>query len=260
MKTPIVLKLGGAALAEPAHLAQLCARLGDLQRPLVLVHGGGQLTAEMLATAGFTSSKKDGQRMTPAAHMPVVCGALAGVANTQLVQAVQQAGLRPVGLSLVEGPLVALRQQPELGAVGSPDFGQSVPAGVALLKLLLEADYLPVISSIGIGPAGQLLNVNADYAAAAVAAQLQAELVLLSDVPGVLAANGALIPQLSCEELTAVLEQDWVQGGMQVKLAAAAELLKHSGGEVVLASWKEPAALLAVLRRSPTAAATRITP
>ncbi|MCO4320911.1 acetylglutamate kinase [Aliidiomarina quisquiliarum] len=253
LTTPVVIKVGGAALTAPAQLLDLLAavKLALAGRPWVLVHGGGATVDEWLTQAGQASSKIHGQRQTPANHMPLVTGALAGYTNKILVTIAQQAGLRALGMSLVDGVALPLQQNFALGCVGSPNwlalennhsgFGQ-------VLKSLLAAEITPVISSIGCFENGQLANVNADLAAAAIALVLDAELLLLSDVDAILDASGHAIGDISLSAGYALLEQSFVQGGMHVKLQAALEAASRCRRTTAITSWQKPTQVVALLQ------------
>ncbi len=243
---PLVIKVGGALLASEEAVAALFATLAQFRRagwPLVLVHGGGDLVEQQLAVNGFTSEKSAGLRVTPKAQIPVVAGALAGTANTALVAAATRAKLVPVGLSLADGGMVQAQVlDPALGCVGS-----AAPADPRLLQQLLAMGMVPIVSSIAVDEAGQLLNINADQAATALCQLLGAELVLLSDVIGVLDSQGALLPTLDraqCEKLVAI---GVIQGGMKVKVQAALAAAQSINNRVRIASWQHPEQLMALL-------------
>lgn len=242
-----VIKVGGAVLSNPKALHQLLSTLHSSALPFVLVHGGGQTTDNMLAQAGFETQKKDGQRITPADHMPVVTGALAGVANKTLVTQAQAAGFIAVGLSLADGPLVPLEQNVSLGCVGEPSLSGTLESGRTVLDALLQAAVLPIISSIGVTTQGVLCNVNADLAAAAIADLLEAPLVLLSDVPAIKDAHGNPVGSLTLPEAESLLEEDFVQGGMRVKLAAAILAAQRARRSTAIAGWADPDTVIALL-------------
>ena len=156
--TPVVIKVGGALLENPAIAAQLLTEIKALMatRPVILVHGGGAMVDTLLGAMQLTSTKIDGLRVTPDEHMPVVSGALAGTANKMLCGLAIGAGVTPVGISLLDGGLTQCAVLNEkYGAVGIPSPGNS-----ALLDHLLASGCLPVISSIGSNADGRLLNVN----------------------------------------------------------------------------------------------------
>jgi acetylglutamate kinase len=246
MSNTLVIKVGGAFMqAEDAALA-LLKTISELQKSyiVVLVHGGGAMVEELLSALNFTSQKIDGLRVTPNEHMPYITGALAGTANKQLCGLAIKAGISPVGLSLLDGKMCkATVMREELGAVGSVEVGDAT-----LLKALAATDMLPIISSIGADSEGNLLNVNADQAATVIAQLLDAQLLLLSDVPGVLDANKNLISQLDSEQIDTLIAQNVIRDGMIVKVQAALDAANSLGRSVTIASWKESEKLLGLLQ------------
>ncbi|MCL9780423.1 acetylglutamate kinase [Vibrio sp. S4M6] len=237
---PLVIKLGGAALSCPETLSQVFNAISLYQqqkeRRIVIVHGGGYLVDELLSELHIESVKKKGLRVTPYQHINVVSGALAGTANKILQGSAIQAGLNAVGLCLADGGLCQVSElDPELGAVGKASPGSS-----ALLQAILEAGALPIISSIGLTENGQLMNVNADQAAVAVAGALDAQLVLLSDVSGVLDGKGHLIKCLDAQQAQNLIDGQVITDGMIVKVQAALEAAHILGREIEVASWRYP--------------------
>ncbi|QPG05408.1 acetylglutamate kinase [Salinimonas marina] len=233
---PVVIKVGGALLDNPSATAILFQHINALSatRPVVLVHGGGPVVESLMAKLSLTSSKLNGLRITPDEHMPYVCGALAGTANKMLCAAAIAHKLTPVGLSLLDGNLVTCAGKAiEYGAVGSPAPGDST-----LLKTLLVQDYLPIISSIGSDATGRLLNINADEAATVVAQLLQAELLLLSDVDGVMDATGQVLATLDHSHIEALVSSHTITDGMAVKTSAALQAATTLQRPVIIGSWQ----------------------
>ena len=245
-KNILVIKVGGAFMqAEDAALA-LLTTIKELQKSyvVVLVHGGGAMVEELLSALNLSSQKIDGLRVTPKEHMPFITGALAGTANKQLCGLAIKAGISPVGLSLLDGKMcIASVMREELGAVGSVETGDAT-----LLKALAATNMLPIISSIGADNEGNLLNVNADQAATVIAQLLDAELFLLSDVPGVLDANKNLLSQLDAQQIDTLIAQNVIRDGMIVKVQAALEAANSLGKSVTIASWKDAEKLLGLLQ------------
>lgn len=243
----LVIKVGGAFMqAEDAALA-LLTTIGELQKSyiVVLVHGGGAMVEELLLALNLTSQKIDGLRVTPKEHMPYITGALAGTANKQLCGLAIRAGISPVGLSLLDGKMchtTVMRE--ELGSVGSV-----APGDAALLKALAATNMLPIISSIGADNKGNLLNVNADQAATVIAQLLDAELLLLSDVCGVLDADKNLIEHLDAQLIETLIAQNVIRDGMIVKVQAALTAANSLGRSVTIASWQEAEKLLSLLQQ-----------
>jgi len=122
---------------------------------------------------------------------------------------------------------------PALGHVG-----KVAPGKADLLNTLLSAGYLPVISSIGITAQGQVMNVNADQAATALAETLGADLILLSDVSGILDGKGQRIAQMTAEKAEQLIEQGIITDGMIVKVHAALDAARTLGRPVDIASWR----------------------
>ena len=132
----------------------------------------------------------------------------------------------------------------ELGAVGSVE-----PGDATLLKALAATHMLPIISSIGADNKGNLLNVNADQAATVIAQLLDAQLLLLSDVPGVLDANKNLIEHLDTEQIATLIAQNVIRDGMIVKVNAALTAANSLGRSVTIASWKDAEKLLGLMQQ-----------
>jgi acetylglutamate kinase len=251
--TPLVLKMGGRLLQDDNALDALltvCAELKQ-QYPLVLVHGGGDQVDQWLSKFGFHTEKLDGQRISPAEQMPVIAGALAGAVNAHMVARSALHGLKPVGLTLAAGNSCRFELNTRLGAVGV-----AKPQDGALLQRLLQDGFTPVFCSIGHGDQGQLLNVNADLAAAAICQLVKGQLVLLTDVPGILDGDGKLINELNGVQAAALVEQGVIKGGMKVKLDAALDTAQALRRSITVAGWQQPEDLLNLMRQQ--AVGTRI--
>ena len=233
--SPIVIKVGGALLDDAAAMTRLFLSVKEVQtiRPVVVVHGGGPLVETLMASLGLQSTKIDGLRVTPDEHMPYICGALAGSANKQLCAAALATGITPVGLSLLDGNMVVCEPLADhYGAVGVPST-----ADASFLKNVLAQSTLPVISSIGSSPQGRLLNVNADQAATVIAELLNAELLLLSNVEGVLDGDKSLISELNAASISKYADEGVITDGMKVKVDAALASAESLDRAVYIASW-----------------------
>lgn len=236
----LVIKVGGALLADKAKFAALCQSLCALQleHHIALVHGGGDVAQDWLQQLGKQSEKCDGVRVTPADHLPFVVGALAGAVNTEICASLLHNKVQPVGLTLLDGGICKAHPlDAKFGNVASVTANSDI-----LLLTLFEAGFIPVISSIA-AKDGELLNVNADDAAVAIAQLLSAELLLLTDVPGVLDAQKQLIPELTSDDINQLIESQVINGGMVVKVKSALKAACASGQVVRIASWKTPEAL-----------------
>jgi acetylglutamate kinase len=234
-RAPIVIKVGGALLDDAAAMTNLFLSIKQVigTRAVVVVHGGGPLVETLMASLGLQSTKIDGLRVTPDEHMPYICGALAGSANKQLCAAAIASGLTPVGLSLLDGNMVECKPlADQYGAVGVPST-----ADASFLKQVLAQNNLPIISSIGSSSHGRLLNVNADQAATVIAELIDAELLLLSNVDGVLDGNKQLIDELDATSIQHFAQRGVITDGMKVKVDAALQSAQTLHRPVYIASW-----------------------
>jgi acetylglutamate kinase len=257
---PVVVKLGGAALDEPAGAGGLWSALRQLHAQpggVVVVHGGGAAVDRHLARLSVVSQRREGLRITPPEHIDDVVGVLAGSVNKRLVGHLQRAGAPAVGLCLGDGPTAATALL-DANGFDPGRVGRVCGGDPALLRLLLAAGYLPVVSSIGLDAAGEPLNVNADDAAGGLARLLGASaLLILTDVPGVLDPQGRLVALLRTSEIQEHIDAGRIRGGMAAKARSAAEAALGAGIPVTIASWKAPAQLRAALAGE---GATRVVP
>ncbi len=248
MNGPLVVKIGGTTLEAQASTPELWSALVALARRqpggLVLVHGGGKAVDRLLARLGCGVERAMGLRITPPDQMEVIAGVLAGSINKSLVGCIARAGGRAVGLCLGDGGMtvsgVLRREGVDLGRVGEVTGGDG-----GLARTLLAEGYIPVVSSIGIDGEGGLLNINADDAAAGLAAVLGASaLVLLTDVAGVRAKDGTTIEELTPAGVESLIGSGEITGGMIPKARAAAAVARDRGVPVVLMSGDSPEHLI----------------
>lgn len=237
---PIVVKIGGSALEDGGAEAGLAlARLVcEAHAPVVIVHGGGAETDRRLKAAGFETTKLDGLRVTPSEQIDVVVGAIAGVVNTRLTGVLRAAGVEAAGLTLQSAGFACEKIEHPAGDLGC--VGKVIGGSGAATTALLNAEQVPVIACIGADAAGGALNINGDDAAAGVAAVLGASsLVLLSDVPGVLDADGKSIAELDSGAIDALIRSGTISGGMGPKVRAALDASSAAGCPVVIGHWRE---------------------
>jgi|AntDeeMinimDraft_5_1070356.scaffolds.fasta_scaffold01091_3 acetylglutamate kinase len=231
-----IIKLGGSLLEQPEALSALFQSLKQSEDEIVLVHGGGALVQQWLATAGLHSEKVNGLRVSPEQHMPYIVGGLAGAANKLLMRHAIAAGLKPIGLTLYEAGVHCVQQSESLGQVGLCPVSNTEPEP-GLLADLLEHGYLPIISSIGFGEKGEWFNVNADDAAVAVAAIYHADLLFLTDVEAVLDGSGNPLSQLNSESIEELSQSGVIKDGMEVKVRGALSAAKRLRRCVRIGSW-----------------------
>lgn len=221
-----VVKVGGNEVDDTAWTARLARALARRGGSTVVVHGGGKEITALQRALGAEPEWRDGLRVTTGESVRAVAMVLSGVVNKRLVSALLTAGIDAVGISGEDGGLlraVLLRG----GALGRT--GEVAEVRTRLLAAWLEQGLVPVVSPVSRGPDGGPLNVNADDAAAAVAAALGAtELLFVSNVPGVLD-GGAVLPEVAVDEVEALIEDGTASGGMAPKLRAAARAAAAAG-------------------------------
>jgi acetylglutamate kinase len=244
--TRAVIKYGGAAMVQPDLKRSFAQDVVLLQaaglRPLI-VHGGGPEITRTLDRLGQKSEFVDGQRVTGTAEMGVVEMVLTGKVNTEIVGLITTLGGAAMGMSGKDAHLIRARKQ--LPKPGKPDLGlvgevESINAEV--LAMLLDKQYIPVISPVGLGSDGTSYNINADHVAAEIAVAAQArKLIFLTDVPGILDENGHLLSELSTADLHGRLQDGKaVKGGMAVKSKAVLRALEGGVEAVHVVDGREP--------------------
>lgn len=243
--------MGGNEVDDAGWLGALAAAL--VRRPqVVVVHGGGKEVSELQRVLGAEPEWRDGLRYTGPEALRAVSMVLSGVVNKRIVAALLDAGADAVGLSGEDAGLLRARLLAG-GALGRT--GEVTEVRSALLHALLYLRMVPVLSPVSRGEDGAPLNVNADDAAAAVAAALGApELLFVSNVPGVLEA-GQVRPQIAADEVEPLIAAGVAGGGMAPKLRAAARALAGGAGAVRIGALEMLADPAAGTRIVPAAAA-----
>lgn len=215
----LVLKVGGNELDDPAFVERLAREVAALRPVPVLVHGGGKEIGIVQRALGGEPRFVAGLRVTDEAALQAAEMVLCGAVSTRLVAALLAAGADAQGLSGVDRGLIRAERQihPEgdLGRVGRP-----VAVRAEVLRMLLDQGVVPVLAPVSLGPDG-VYNVNADEAAGAVAAALgDAEVVFVTNVPGVLV-QGQLAPTLRAGQIATLIDDGTISGGMIPKVRAA---------------------------------------
>jgi acetylglutamate kinase len=231
-----VVKYGGAAQTDDElkeTFAQDVTLLTKIGIRVVIVHGGGKEVTEVAGKLGLESRFIDGQRYTDAAMMDVVQMVLAGKTNKNIVGRINRHDGNAVGLSGVDANLLRVRKYEE-GGVDLGFVGEICGVNVHHLTMLLKNGIMPVIAPVGVSGEGEAYNVNADVAASAVAAALEAEkLVFLSDVEGVMA-GGALVPSMDQDEADRMMATRIISNGMVPKIRSAFTALNAGVNKVHL--------------------------
>lgn len=240
---PVVIKLGGSVLDEALGMLDDVAALWRAGYPVTLVHGGGPAINRWLAQMGVTPRFINGRRVTDAATLTVVRAVMAGEINTEIVRQLGLRGVRAVGLSGLDAAMIqARRAEPDLGLVGLHPHADPLA-----LRAILAAGALPVVTPLGLGPAGECLNINADDVATAIAIALHAaELIFLSDVPGVCDTTGTVIPTLTPASVRELLATGIITSGMIPKIEGCLAALA-AVRRVHIIAGNAPGTLLATL-------------
>ena len=218
----IVVKLGGSALGQNDTTLEDVVNCHRLGIRIVLVHGGGNAISVWLTRIGKVPEFVGGLRVTDDETMNLVVMTLAGQVNKSLVAEIQRLGGRAIGLSGLDGCLLrAHRRDPALGRVGDVHT-----VNLEALLAVANAGFVPVIAPVAYGDDGYALNVNADTAAAELAAALSAsKVIFLTDVAGVLDREQNLLPELSALEAKDLIAQKVITGGMIPKVEASLRAL-----------------------------------
>lgn len=247
----LLVKLGGTLLESAdsrGSLARQLKRLLDDGHWIVVVHGGGKRLSRYLADLDHESEFRNGLRVTPPEILDAVLRVLAGSVNRQLVAELQAAGLQAVGLTGIDAGFVQASQlDPDLGLVGRVER-----VNPALVKGLASQGYVPAVACIAGGEGGSIYNVNADQMAAACAAGLGVDrLIFLTDVGGVLNADGQLLPRLSADGAQALIDGGVAVGGMEAKLTAAIGAMRDGIHGVSIVNGHAPDVLLSAAGDEP---------
>jgi acetylglutamate kinase len=238
----VVLKVGGAVARLEGALLGLPALLQQVAR-VALVHGGGKEISRWMERLQVPVRFKNGLRVTDAEGLAVATMVLRGAVSASLAAALNGMGVRAVGLCGIDGGLLQAipHADPELGFVG-----RAGAAEVALLEALFAGGFVPLIAPLAVDATGQLRNLNADTVCGALSGALAADLVIfLTDVPGVLDAQGSVIRQLTATEIANLIATNQIRGGMIPKVEACLAALQAGARSVCIADGRRTDLLLA---------------
>jgi acetylglutamate kinase len=256
----LVIKFAGALLEDQATVQSLAGQIASLAKQgheILVVHGGGRIFTATLKRLGIESKFVAGLRVTDRETRDVAVMVFAGLLNKQLAAAISAAGQPAVGISAADGqcfraePLVHNDVEGSLGYVG-----YLTGANTKLLNAFWREGIVPVAACLGLGPEGELYNINADHMAAACAEYLQAhQLIYLTDVQGVLEGD-KILAGIACDEIGDLVQKRTVSGGMVLKLEAAKRALEGGVSGVHIVGGTTPDGLLRAVRaaesRTPT--------
>lgn len=246
----VVIKYGGSAMLDPninKTIVQDIVMLKLVGLKPIIVHGGGPEINNMLNRLGIKSQFINGLRVTTKETMEVVEMVLAGKVNKQIVEMIAEQGGCPVGLTGKDGKILRAKKL-EKDGVDLGYVGDIVKVNTRLMKSLIDDSFIPIIAPIGADDEGNTYNINADYAAVAIAGAMHAEkLVFLTDVEGVLKDKddpSSLISFLSDQEARDYIKEGVIAGGMIPKVECCMEAIEKGVSMVHILDGRKKHALL----------------
>jgi acetylglutamate kinase len=256
-----VVKISGKVTEDHANLVSLAGEVALLHQVgirVTVVHGGGAQATRLAERLGLETKLVNGRRITDDETLEVVKMVFAGKISVEILSALRSHGIHAVGVSGIDGNVVLARRRSkkrivnrETGKRELVDFGNVgdvAEVDPRLLTTLLDAGYLPLVSPLAADEEGKVYNVNADAIASALAIEIQAEkLILLSDVPGVLARAGdpgSLISRLTASDARKLARSPAVSGGMVAKLEEISRVAESGVRAVHIVNGNQRNALL----------------
>lgn len=253
----VVVKFGGNAMVDPElnhHFARDIVLMKSVGMNPVVVHGGGPQIGSLLAKLNIESRFIDGMRVTDSQTMDVVEMVLGGSVNKEIVGTINQHGGKAIGITGKDGNLIqakklnVTRVTPETDVSEIIDMGhvgQITKINTAVIDMLTQSDFIPVIAPIGIGSDGMSYNINADIVAGKIAEVLQAEkLVLLTNVPGLMDKSGEVLTGLTTKQVDDFIADGTIHGGMLPKIRCALEAVKSGVHAAHIIDGRVPHAVL----------------
>lgn len=253
----VVIKYGGSAMVDPLLNEMVIEDIVLMKlvgfQP-VIVHGGGKEISAMLNKVGIESSFHNGLRVTTEETVEVVEMVLAGKVNKSIVQMIQNHDIDAVGITGKDGKTIKVKKKEVEGAdIGF--VGEVTKVNTKLIKSLVDNDFIPVIAPVGTDNQGLTYNINADYAASAIAGALNAEkLIFLTDVQGVMRDvndDSSLVSRLTIEDVEQFKKEGIISGGMIPKVDCCVEGLRAGVKNVhILDGRVEHSMLLEIFTKS----------
>lgn len=251
-----VLKVGGEVFADPDQTNALMEQVGILHQVgirIVLIHGGGPQSTELASALGLETTFVEGRRVTDGDSLAVATMVLNGQINTRILATCRDLQIPAVGISGLDAGLIQAHRRPPVARAGAEpvDYGfvgdiEAVNADI--LQKQLDNGLMPVVSPLSCDSSGTVLNINADTVAAAIAAELDAEkLILATGAAGVLEDVNdplSLISYIDLAALRKLKEQGKIADGMLPKAAAIDAAIKNGVSRVHIISYKLPDSLL----------------
>lgn len=235
----IVVKFGGNAMTDEAlqnDFARDIVLMKLVGMNPIVVHGGGPQIGELLERLSIDSHFVDGMRVTDGQTMDVVEMVLGGAVNKQIVSLINRNGGQAIGVTGKDGMLIRAKKMtptrctPEMSVPEIIDIGhvgEVASINRAVIDVLVNSDFIPVIAPIGVGDDGASYNINADLVAGKVAEVLEAEkLMLLTNVAGLQDKKGEVLTGLNTDTVDALIADGTIYGGMLPKIRCALDAVK----------------------------------
>jgi acetylglutamate kinase len=250
----VVIKYGGNAMTDPvlkAAFARDVVLLKLVGLNPVVVHGGGPQIEDLLKRVGKKGEFIQGMRVTDAETMEVVEMVLGGQVNKEIVNLINGAGGKAVGLTGKDGRFIRAKKlmmeskEKPGDVIDIGQVGEITKIDPSLIAFLDSGDFIPVIAPIGVGEEGETYNINADVVAGKLAEVLKAEkLVLLTNTPGVLDKDGNLLTGLTPKKIDELVADGTLSGGMLPKIGSALDAAKSGVKAVHIIDGRVEHALL----------------
>jgi acetylglutamate kinase len=253
----VVVKFGGNAMVDPM-LHDSFARDIVLMKLVglnpVVVHGGGPQIGSLLEKLNIKTEFVNGMRVTDSETMDVVEMVLGGSVNKEIVASLNRNGGKAIGVTGKDGQLIRARKMtvnrfsPELDASEIIDIGhvgEVEQIDTEVLNVILNSNFIPVIAPIGVDTEGRTYNINADLVAGKIAQVMQAEkLMLLTNVPGLLDKNDAIMTGLGTAQVDELIADGTISGGMLPKISCALDAVKSGVASAHIIDGRVPHAVL----------------
>lgn len=245
----VVIKYGGNAMTNDELKAAVMSDIVLLNLvgvKVVLVHGGGPEITSTLKALGIESRFVNGLRYTDEETAKVVQMVLCGKTNKDLVKLIGNCGGRALGLSGLDGSLIKAKKMESIVDLGF--VGDITSINTRPILSAMDSGYIPVIATVGVDDEGQVYNINADTAAAAIATALHAEnIILMTDIRGLMKDmndEGSLLPCVAVQEVEGLIEDGVVTGGMIPKVRCCEKAVREGAKKAVMIDGRIPHSIL----------------
>ena len=239
----IVIKCGGRVLLDPMLLDSMIEDIAILKKlglTPMLIHGGGLGIKKKLDELNIESKFITGLRVTDEKMIKIVEDVMVEF-NKKIIKALEKKSCKAKSITIKENNVIDVEQESkELGFVGKP-----TKVNTNLLNDIIQKDFIPIVTPMGLDPKGQVFNINADTAAGAIARSLRSRrLLLVTDVEGVLDKNEKLIPEIRSHEAEKLINDQTIHGGMIPKIKTCIEAVNNGVRGVVIIDGRRPHSIL----------------